>query len=137
MDPEICARMVDRALDTCSKVAPPAAQAAPPIQLPPTPQQTNMDALAVAVTEQGAAIAAQANYLTFGSILLAAVAIIAAVGWGYLVRRWAVDEAQRTVKEWLDKNGPGEIAKIIKPIAPSDEALSPDAQAEALSEDRA
>lgn len=64
--------------------------------------------------------------LTFGSILLAAIGIIAAFGWGHMVRVWAMEEAKTAAAakvdeiaahlctKWLTDNVPGIVREIFE-----------------------
>lgn len=84
----MCARMVEVAAQSCQ----PATAAAPP------PATTTADALAGLSTA-----------FTYGSILLAIVALLGAAAWGYLVKGWAErearDEAERSTKKWIEEEG--------------------------------
>jgi hypothetical protein len=88
----------------------------PALAVPQSPP--NFDALAVSIGAQTNAIAAQANYLTLGSIILAVIAIVAAVGWGWLVKRWAEEAARDAVKKWMEQNAPGQMAAILNTLTP-------------------
>ncbi|MEZ5709324.1 MAG: hypothetical protein R3E02_08060 [Blastomonas sp.] len=69
------------------------------ISVPPEPVSSTADSLAALSTA-----------FTFGSILLAIIALIAGFAWGKIVAASAKEEAQRAAKncadEWMAKNGP-------------------------------
>jgi hypothetical protein len=80
--------MVELAAQSCQ----PAAVVAP------QPATTTADALAGLSTA-----------FTFGSILLAIVALLGGIAWGYLVKGWAErearEEAERCTKKWIEEEG--------------------------------
>lgn len=104
IDAAMCERFVDAASRGCAAV-----QTAPTVHEPP------WDALANSFASLSAA-------LTWGTILLAMVAIVAAVGWGFLVRHWAEREAKREAQEcaqkfvdrWLVDEAPQIIRKHLE-----------------------
>lgn len=105
---ETCERLVNGVAAQCvtQKVASPA----------PNP---DFDALAASLAAQGNAISSQANYLTIWTIVLGVVAILATVGWGWLVKIWAEKAAKEAVTEWMDKNAANEFSKIVADLIPS------------------
>ena len=130
-----CAQMVEHAANSCAEATAAAAATPPPT---PHPEQANLDALAVAVTSQSSSVAAQANAISLAALILAVLAVLGGVTWGWFVRRWALDVAKRSAEKWMDANAASEIAKIVKPIAPTDGGgQTPEEQAGALSEDPA
>lgn len=106
-----CAGLVARIVPHC----------APTIAAPPSP---NTDALAASLAAQGNAISAQANYLTLATIVLGIVAVLATLGWGWLVKIWAEKAANDAVEDWLNKNAPDMISKLVANIIPSGSGTS-------------
>lgn len=80
----VCAQMVESATRSCQ----------PLIEVPPEPVNSTADSLA-----------ALSAAFTFGSILLAMIALFGAIGWGFLVKIWsereAREEAKRCTEKWL------------------------------------
>ena len=103
IDAAMCERFVSAASRACPAVAAPAPT---PATAPP-----EWDALANSFASLSSAFA-------FGSIVLALVAIAVAVGWGYLVKKWAEQEARKEaaecVKIIMDKWLADEAPKIIR-----------------------
>lgn len=100
----MCVQMVDAVARSC--------QPAAPVAIPPAaPSDGVADSLAALSTA-----------FTFGSILLAIIALIGAVAWGFLVKVWAEREAraeaQRLAKEcadeWMAKHAPAIIQKHVQ-----------------------
>ena len=95
---EACTRVVEAATKVCAAPVP---QAAPP----PEP---NWDAMANG-------FASLSTAFTWGSILLAVIAVLAALAWGKIVivtaEREAKEEAKKCaeayIKEWLSENAAG------------------------------
>lgn len=95
---DTCVRLVETATRTCQPVA--SAQ--------PTGSTPNWDAMANS-------FASLSNAFAWGSLLLALIAVFATIGWGYVVKVWAereareearrctTEEAERSVKKWLDE----------------------------------
>lgn len=89
--------------------------------------QVNYDALAIAIAQQNNAIAAQSNFLTFATIVLAFFGIILGLSWGGLVMWQAKIEAKKSaeqtaeaeVKSWMDTNAFPQISKLVKEIVPN------------------
>ena len=83
---DVCAKMVESATRSCQ----------PMISVPPEPANTTADSLAALSTA-----------FTFGSILLAIIALVGAIAWGFVVKVWAErearEEAERCTKKWLDE----------------------------------
>ena len=105
-----CVRLVEATAAQCKA-------AAQPISEPKA--NPDFDALAASLAAQSNAISAQANYLTLGSIIFAVIAIVVAVGWGWLVKHWAEKAARDAVNDWMNQNAPGEIARILANLTPS------------------
>ena len=88
IDAAMCERLVNKVAGQCAATPPPA---------PPAP---NWDAMAVS-------FASLSNAFAWGAIFLAFIAVVAAVGWGFLVRHWAEREARaeaaECVKRLMDK----------------------------------
>ena len=101
-----CVKMVSEVAKQCAAPTP-----------APTPAP-NFDALAASLAAQANAIASQSSWLTFGGVIFAVMAIVAGLGWGYLVKGWAERTAKDAVREWMDANAPGEIAKVYSAITP-------------------
>lgn len=107
IDAGMCERLITAATRSCV----PPAQAAAPV----APSSPNWDATATSLTALSAAF-------TWGSILLALVAIVAAVGWGFWVRHWAEREARkeaaecvdRLMNKWLAEEAPQIIRKNVE-----------------------
>ena len=103
----MCERFVSAASRACPAVAAPAPT---PATAPP-----EWDALANS-------FASLSNAFAFGSIILALVAIVGAVGWGYLVKKWAEEEARKEAAEcvkkimdrWLADEAPQIIRKNVE-----------------------
>lgn len=95
-------------IEACSKMVEVTAKSCAPAQSVPTP---NWDAMATSFGSLSAAFA-------WGSIVLAIVALIGAVAWGYLVKGWAEKEARAEAKtcaedliaKWLSTEAP----KIVR-----------------------
>lgn len=99
----MCERFVNAAARACPN---PAASV-----VSPTAPQPEWDALANSFASLSSAFA-------WGSLLLALIAILAAAGWGYLVKRWAEQEARKEaaecVKRQMDKWLAEEAPQIIR-----------------------
>lgn len=95
-------------VDACSKMVEAATKSCSTMQDSPPP---NWDAMASSFGSLSAAFA-------WGSIVLAIVALIGAVAWGYLVKGWAEKEARKEAKECADdliaKWLSGEAPKIVR-----------------------
>ena len=93
----VCSQMVESATRSCQ----------PLIQMPAEPAVTTADSLAALSTA-----------FTFGSILLAILALIAGYAWGRIIAASAKEEAQKAAKEcaddWMAKNGPGIIQQHVE-----------------------
>ena len=97
----VCTQMVEAATRSCQ----------PLLSVPPEPTNTTADSLAALSTA-----------FTFGSILLAIIALIGAVAWGFLVKVWAEREARTEARriakecadEWMAKNAPLIIQKHVE-----------------------
>lgn len=98
----LCAQMVETAAQSCQP-------AQTVIQMPPEPVNTAADSLASLSTA-----------FTFGSILLAIIALIAGFAWGKIVAASAKEEAQKAAKEcaedWMAKHGPGIVQSHVELI---------------------
>ena len=109
IDAAMCERFVSAAARSC-----PAISAPTPVATVAAPQP-EWDALANS-------FASLSNAFAFGSILLALIAIVAAIGWGYLVKKWAEEEAQKEATEcvkrmmdkWLAEEAPQIIRKNVE-----------------------
>lgn len=103
IDAAMCERLVNTVAGHCV-----GATSSPPPQSQPPPE---WDALANSFASLSAALA-------WGSILLALIAIVAAIGWGFLVRHWAEREARaeaaECVKKLMDKWLVDEAPQIIR-----------------------
>lgn len=125
IDAAMCERFVNAAANACPK---PIAQ----MVAAPSPQP-EWDALANSFASLSSAFA-------WGSILLALVAIAAAAGWGYLVKRWAEDEARKEASEcvnklmekWLAEEAPQIIRRNVELL--QNASLGSDDDAEAADE---
>lgn len=97
MTVEACFKMVDAATKSCTAHIQP--QAFPGVS-------------------SGDGLAALSTAFTFGSILLAILALIAGFAWGKIVAATARDEAKSAAKEWvadwMAKNGPGIIQAHVE-----------------------
>lgn len=98
---DTCVRLVETATRTCQPVA--SAQ--------PTGSTPNWDAMANS-------FASLSNAFAYGSLLLAFVATLAAIGGGFMVKIWAgrlaIDEAQRCAKKWLEEEAPPLIRREVE-----------------------
>jgi hypothetical protein len=83
-------------------------------------QPPGTDKLADSLAAQGNAIAAQANYITFATLLLGIVALVLTFGWGWLVKIWAEKSATDAVNEWMDKNANDVISRRVADLIPSE-----------------
>jgi len=86
-------------VDACSKMVESATRSCQPlIAAAPEPANTTADSLAALSTA-----------FTYGSILLAVIALIGAIAWGFLVKSWAEkearEEAERCTKKWIEEEG--------------------------------
>jgi hypothetical protein len=106
---QTCERLIESAAAQCKAVGQVAQQ---------SPANPNFDALSASIAAQSSAIASQATYLTLGSIIFAIVALLAAVGWGWLVKQWAEKAAKDAVREWMEQNAPGQIAEVMNRLTP-------------------
>lgn len=108
----ICSQMVEAATRSCQ----------PLIQVPPEPANSTADSLAALSTA-----------FTFGSILLAVIALIAGFAWGRIVAASAKEEAQKAAKEcaedWMARNGPGIIQRNVEFLNDATIGEGDDAQA--------
>jgi hypothetical protein len=90
----LCVQMVEAASRSC--------------QLP-TSIAPNTPVAPDAVNNTADSLAALSTAFTYGSILLAIVALIGAVAWGFVVKGWAErearDEAERCTKKWIEEEG--------------------------------
>lgn len=92
--------------------------------IPPTEAPANFDALAASLAAQSNAISAQANYLTFATLVLGVIAVFLTLGWGLLVKIWAEKAAKDAVDDWMSKNANDAISVIVANIIPSDGGAS-------------
>ncbi len=76
------------------------------------------DALAVALTAQSNSIAAQANYLTFATIILAVLALLFALGWAAFFRSLVERTAKEVVRGWVDREALPFIADALAKLTP-------------------
>jgi hypothetical protein len=96
----VCAQMVESATRSCQ----------PLIEVPPEPAISAVDSLAMLSTA-----------FTFGSILLAIIALIAGFAWGKIVAASAEKEAKQVardcakeyVEKWIAENAPGIIRSQV------------------------
>ena len=86
IDAAMCERFVNAASHSCTISAQPA----------PTAHEPTWDALANSFASLSAAFA-------WGTLFLALVAVLAAIGWGFLVRHWAEREAKKEAAECVDR----------------------------------
>jgi cellobiose-specific phosphotransferase system component IIC len=119
IDANQCAEMIAHVANNACSGAPLATQAATDVP-PATTGAPNLDALAVAVTEQGAAVSSQANAISIVALFLGVIGVIVAIGWGLLVRRWAERLAADRVREWMEERVPAlvanEVARLLPPL---------------------
>lgn len=100
MPGNVCSAMVESATRSCQ----------PLIQVPPEPVNNTADSLAMLSTA-----------FTFGSILLAIIALIAGFAWGKIVAATAEREAKKAAKEcaeeyivkWMADEAPSIIRKQV------------------------
>ena len=97
---DVCAKMVESATKACQ----------PMVLVPPEPVNKTADSLAALSTA-----------FTYGSILLAVIALLGALTWGFLVKIWAEREARAEaikvakecadayINKWLAEEAPGII----------------------------
>jgi hypothetical protein len=102
----ICERLITAATSHCG--APVPAALPPPA---PVAVQPNFDGLA-------ASFGALSTAFTWGTIILAVVAILAALGWGYLVKGWAEKEAREEAERCARKHTDAYINKWLATEAP-------------------
>ncbi len=105
-----CTKMVEAAVSATAK-------ACPVEKLPtaPTSNEPNWDAMANSFASLSSAFA-------WGSLLLAAVAIAAAIAWGWFVKGWAEKEAQKEAKkcadtyiaDWLANEAPAIVRQHVE-----------------------
>lgn len=96
----VCSQMVESATRSCQ----------PLISVPPEPTTSTADSLAALSTA-----------FTFGSLLLAVIALLGALAWGFVVKGWAETEAKKVakacadeyIKEWMAKEAPGIIRSQV------------------------
>lgn len=117
IDAGICERLINAATAHCA--SPMAAIQQSPMS--PTIKEPNWDGVVVSLTSLSATF-------VWGSILLAVVVIALAIGWGYLVRGWAKDEATKVanevMNEWLKRDAPKILREAASLLNPNDGALS-------------
>lgn len=86
---DTCVRLVEAAARTCQPTA----------NVQTSENAPNWDAMANS-------FAALSTTLSYGSLLLGLIALLGAIGWGYVVKIWAerqaIQEAQRCAKNWLE-----------------------------------
>ncbi len=105
IDAAMCERFVNAASRSCAIGT----------QTAPSVRQPTWDALANSFASLSAAFA-------WGTIFLALVAVVAAIGWGFLVRHWAEREAKREAAEcvnrlvdkWLVEEAPQIVRKHVE-----------------------
>lgn len=103
----VCAKMVEAASKSCA-----VPQSSPPA---PTQPQPEWDALANSIASLSSAFA-------WGSLLLAVVAILGALTWGWIVKGWAEkeakQEAERCAKQkidaWLTDEAPNIVRRHVE-----------------------
>ncbi|MEO9601182.1 hypothetical protein [Parasphingorhabdus sp.] len=114
----VCAQMVESATRSCQ----------PLFQIPPEPVNSTADSLAMLSTA-----------FTFGSIILAIIAVIAGFAWSKVVAYKAEEEAKKVAKDcadvyiedWLAKKAPGIIRSRVDfildaTLGPGDDAKAAD-----------
>lgn len=119
---DLCSHMVNAAARSCEPLP-------PIVSAPPNP---NWDAMATS-------FASLSNAFAWGSVLLGAIAIIAALAWGRAVGVSAEREAKKMAKEcadsyiqsWLSKEAPGIIRERVDfildaTLGPGDDAKAAD-----------
>ena len=102
VDQGFCERLVTTAMNHCAAATP----VPPSAALPP-----NFDALAAAFGGLSAAF-------TWGTIILAIVAVLAAAGWGFLVKVWAEKEARQEAERCAQKHVEAHMQKWLATEAP-------------------
>lgn len=126
IDAAMCERLVNAAHASCQVSTASGASASLPAGQP----QPEWDALANSFASLSAALA-------WGSILLAIIALIIAIGWGLLVKVWAEREAQKEAAEcvkklmekWLAEEAPGIIRQHVENIQNASLGDTPDDEA--------
>lgn len=115
----MCERIVNAATSHCAAVGGPVPAHDPP-----------WDALANSFASLGAAFA-------WGSLLLALIAVLAGVGWGFLVKVWAEREARkeaadcvkRQMDKWLAEEAPAIIRQHVENLQNASLGDTPDGDA--------
>lgn len=125
IDAAMCERLINAATSSCKAPAP---VAPPAVAEHPGP---NWDGVVTSLTSLSTAF-------VWGSILLAVAVIALAMGWAYLVRGWAKDEAkkvaQEVMKEWLERDAPKILREAGSLLNPKGDGLSSDAAQESADE---
>lgn len=102
---DVCERLITAATSHC----PAALQTVTPLVHPQIQVQHGLHWNAVE-----AGLTSLSTAFTYGTIMLALVAVIAGAGWAYLVRGWAKDEAGRIAKETMDEWLTNEAPRILR-----------------------
>lgn len=108
MTADVCAKMVESATRSCQ----------PLIAVAPEQTNPNWDAMS-------ASLAAQANAIAWGALVLAVIVVIAGIAWGKIITANAEREARAMakacadeyIKDWLAKEAPGIIRERVDLIA--------------------
>ncbi|MFN3228595.1 MAG: hypothetical protein ACK41P_01945, partial [Asticcacaulis sp.] len=77
---------------------------------------------------------------SWGALLLGLIGILGAIGWGFIVRHWASNEARKAAKQcaeemiakWLSEKAPGIIRQHVEYL--NNASLGSDDDAEAADE---
>lgn len=99
---EACSKMVEAATKSC-------------VAAPQQAGDPNWDAMATSFSSLSLAF-------TWGTIILAVIALIGAIAWGWFVKGWAEKEARieaekcatATINEWLSKEAPQIIRRHVE-----------------------
>lgn len=124
IDEGVCERLINAATAHCNAVISP----------PPAPvvvHDASWDSVTTGLSDLSTAI-------TYGMFVLAVLALLGVIGWGYFVRQWAKDEAikeaRKAAEEWFDKEAPAVLAELTRPLNPGGGNL-PDTPAAQAAED--
>jgi hypothetical protein len=115
MDVETCGKLVEQAVNQCAAKA----QESPPPRL-----QDSSDQVANSLAALSAAI-------SWGSVILAGIAIVLAIGWSFMVRHWAKEEARKEMEarlngmclSWLEEKVPQMFRDYVSMGIPSSDSV--------------
>lgn len=119
IDVDACKQFVDAVASRCSASGP-----APAVI---TTHEPNWEGVTTSLTALSADFA-------YGAVLIGLVALVAALGWGLLVKMWAEREARqeaaKAAQKWLEDNAPALVRgylELLHPVTPPASSEAADA----------